>query len=212
MAGNFAPYARISSGLVTTTLDATAKNTVGALWSPPAPYPTTAVFSTTAAASTAGYGAPPIFKYVYFYDANDLSESMQAAPAPVYYIDESFTTVTANAADAYYTTGGACVAGYLMPNTTALGTSNTATQWYAQLLQSYVWIQVAGFLSQALQPSTRTSAGQGSYITGSATGEWASTVNTTVANSARVLGIQWTAIVNGLCDVLVGGYSPFWGS
>lgn len=212
MSANYLPYARVTTGNPQTTLDAAAKNPVGALWAPPTPY-NGATFSTTATDSTAGLGAPPVFKYVYFYDSADLSESMQAAPAPVYYIDESFSTVTANAADAYFTTGGACVAGYLMPNTTALGTSNTATQWYTQLLQSYCWIQVGGFLPGALQPSTRTGAGAGSYITGLATGEWASLVNTTVAASSRILGIQWTAISSaGLCDVLVGGYTSFFGS
>jgi len=215
MAGNFAPYARISSGLVTTTLDATARNTVGALWSPPAPYPTTAVFSTTAAGSTSGYGAPPIFKYVYFNDAAALTGTAQVAPAPVYYIDESFTTVTPNAANAYFTTAGACIAGYWMPNTTALGTSNTAAQWYAQFIGSYGWIQIAGFGSQFLAP-TATSAGLGNPIYGATTGSWASIVNTP-ANAAtagvwRYLAVQWTVIANSLCDVLIGGDTPFWGS
>lgn len=206
----YTPYYRVSTGNVQTTLDPTARNVLGSIYSPPPS--SSAVFSTTAAASTAGFGAQPVYKYVYFYDAADLTESMQAAPAPVYYIDESFTTVTGNAADAYYTTGGACVAGYLMPNTTALGTSNTAAQWYTQLLQSYVFIQIGGLLQGALQPSTRTGAATGSYITGLATGEWASLVNTSVAASSRILGIQWTAIASGLCDVLVGGYTSFWGS
>jgi len=201
-----------------TQLDSSAKNQLGTVYSvPPGVYSnvsgvSTPVFSTTAGSSTAGFGAPSVFKYVYFYDASALTGTMQNAPAPVYWIDESFTTITGNAADAYYTAGGACVAGYLMPNTTALGTSNTGAQWYAQLSQSYVWIQTAGFLSQAYAPTTQTSAGQGNYIYGATTGSWASIVNTSVANSSRVLGIQWTAIASSLCDVLVGGYTTFWGS
>ena len=210
----YTPYVRFANPQ--TQMDPSAKNTVGSIYSPPpGTYTATGsgpTFSTTAGSSTPGYAAPPVFKYVYFYDALALTGTMQAAPAPVYYTDESFTAVTGHADDAYFTTGGACVAGYLMPNTTALGTSNTGAQWYAQLSQSYVWIQVGGFLSQALQPSTRTGAGTGSYITGLTTGDWVSLVNTSVANSSRVLGIQWTAIVNGLCDVLVGGYTSFWGS
>lgn len=205
----YTPYWRISTGNVQTTMDPTARNVVGAIYSPPPSSSQT--FSTTAGSSSAGYGAQPVYKYVYFYDAADLSESMQAAPAPVYYIDESFTTVTANAADAYFTTGGACVAGYLLPNTTALGTSNSATAWYTELLQSYVHIQIGGLLQGALQPSTRTNPGQGSLITGLTTGEWASQVINT-ATPDRILGIQWTAIASGLCDVLVGGYTSFWGS
>lgn len=212
----YGPYPRFANP--TTQLDSTAKNPLGFVYAPPwgqwaaNNIGTIPVFSTTAGSSTPGYGAPGVFKYVYFYDASALTGTMQNAPAPVYYIDESFTTITGNAADAYFTTGGACVAGYLMPNTTALGTSNTGAQWYAQLSQSYVWIQVAGFLSQAYAPTTQTSAGAGNYIYGLTTGSWASAVNTSVANSSRVLGIQWTAIANSLCDVLVGGYTTFWGS
>ncbi len=206
----YTPYVRISTGNVQTTLDAQARNTIGCIYSPPPA--STQSFSTTAGVSTPGFGAQPVYKYVYFYDANALTGTAQAAPAPVYYIDESFTTVTPNAADAYYTTGGACIAGYWMPNTTALGSSNTAAAWYGEFVQSYGWIQIGGLLRGALAPTTQTGAGQGSAIYGSTTGSWASTVNTTVAASARVLGIQWTAIASGACDVLVGGYQSFWGS
>ncbi len=212
MAGNFAPYPRNGYGNVQTTYDASARNPVGICWGPPTPFPTTSVFSTTAGSSTAGLGAPPVYKYVYFYDANALTGTLQAAPAPVYWIDESFTTVTSNAANAYSTTGGASIAGYFMPNTTALGTSNTGAQWYAQVLQSYCWIQIGGFLAGAYAPTTQTGAGIGSVIYGSTTGSWASTVNTTLAASARALGVQWSAIASSACDVLVGGQGVFWGS
>lgn len=206
----YTPYFRISTGNVQTMMDPTARNVVGAIYSPPPS--SSATFSTTAGSSTPGYAAQPVYKYVYFYDASELTGTMQASPAPVYYIDESFTAVTGHADDAYFTTGGACVAGYLMPNTTALGTSQTGAQWYTQLSGSYVAIQVGGFLKGALQPSTRTGAGTGSYITGLTTGDWVSLVNTSVANSSRILGIQWTAIASSACDVLVGGYTSFWGS
>jgi hypothetical protein len=204
-------YVRFANPL--TQLDNTARNPLGAVYSPPwGSYPNSAVFSTTASNSTKGYGAPPVFKYVYFYDASSLTGTAQIAPAPVYYIDESFTTVTPNAADAFFTTGGACIAGYWMPNTTSLGTSQTAAQWYAQFIGSYGWIQLGGFLPGALAPTTLTSAGQGSAITGAATGSWTSVVTTTPPASSRILGVQWTAIAAGVCDVLVGGDSAFWGS
>lgn len=206
----YTAYYRISSGNVATTLDPTARNVLGAIYSPPPS--SSAVFSTTAGSSTPGFGAQPIYKYVYFYDASALTGTMQAASAPVYYIDESFTTITGNAADAYYTTGGACVAGYLMPNTTALGTSQTGAGWYGQLSQSYVHIQIGGLLQGAYAPTTTTGAGQGSYITGLTAGSWTSLVNTTIAASSRVLGIQWTAIASSACDVLVGGLTSNWGS
>jgi hypothetical protein len=205
----YTPYVRFANPQ--TQLDASAKNSLGAIYSPPGPYPSTGVFSTTAGASSAGYGAPPVFKYVYFYDAAALTGTAQIAPAPVYWIDESFTTVTSNAADAYFTTAGGMIAGYWMPNTTALGTSLTAAQWYLQFVQSYGWIQIGGFLPGALGPSAGT-AGVGNYIYGAATGSWASTGGTTVAANARALGYQLTAVASTLCDVLVGGSTTFWGS
>jgi len=216
----YGPYARFANP--TTQLDSTAKNPLGLVYSPPwGTYSNVSgvsspVFSTTASASTAGYGAPGIFKYVYFYDASALTGTAQSAPAPVYWIDESFTTVTSNAADAYFTTNGNCVAGYWMPNTTALGSSYTAAQWYAQFVQSYGWIQVGGFLSQAYV-STVTAAALGNPIYGANTGSWASIVaaasTASSAGVSRYLGVQWSAATaTNYFDVLVNGDAMFWGS
>jgi hypothetical protein len=206
----YGPYPRFANPL--TQLDAAAKNPLGFVYSPPwGSYPNSAVFSTTAGNSTKGYGAPPVFKYVYFYDSAALTGTAQVAPAPVYWIDESFTTVTPNAADAFFTTAGAMIAGYWMPNTTALGTSQTAAQWYLQFVQSYGWIQIGGFLPGALGPSAGT-AGVGNYIYGAATGSWASTGGTTVAANSRIAGMQLTAVASTVCDVLVNGLGTFWGS
>jgi hypothetical protein len=99
-----------------------------------------------------------------------------------------------------------------MPNATALGTNMTGAQWYGQLSQSYCWIQVAGFLSGALAPTTQTAAGIGNAIAGLTTGSWASVVATTVPASGRLLGVQMSSISNSACDVLVGGATTFWGS
>jgi hypothetical protein len=206
----YGPYPRFANPL--TQLDNTAKNPLGFVYSPPwGSYPNSAVFSTTAGNSTKGYGAPPVFKYVYFYDSAALTGTAQIAPAPVYYIDESFTTVTPNAADAFFTVNGACVAGYWMPNTTSLGTSNTAAAWYLQFVQSYGWIQIGGFLPGALAPTTTTGAGVGVPIVGLTTGSWASSSSAS-ASVSKQLGVQFSAIASGVCDVLVNGQSTFWGS
>jgi hypothetical protein len=208
----YTPYARFA--YPQTQLDPSAKNTPGSVYSPPpgtyTSYTSGPTFSTTAGNSTPGFGAPGVFKYVYFYDANALTGTMQAAPAPVYWIDESYTTVTGNAANAWVTTGGAMVAGYLMPNTTALGSSNTGAQWYLQLSQSYCWIQIGGLLPSAYGPTTGGAVGD--YIIGLTTGSWASSGVTTISASSRVLGYQLTAVASSLCDVLVGGLTTFWGS
>jgi hypothetical protein len=214
----YAPYVRLNNPQ--TQLDLTAKNALGTIYAPPwgayTPTGSGPVFSTTVSLSTSGYGAPPIFKYVYFYDASALTGTLQAAPAPVYWMDNSFTTITGNAADAYSAATIVSPAGYLMPNTTALGTSQTAAQWYAQLSQSYVWIQIGGFLSQAVAPSTQTTAAIGNPIYGLTTGSWVSAVgsvaNASTANASRYFGLQWSAIASSLCDVMVNGDSCFWGS
>jgi len=189
-------YIRITSGNVQTTLDSVAKNPVGSIYSPPA--------NLGAPLSTKGLGAQPVYKYVYYNSTSN--PAPVAAPAPVYYTDESFTTISGNAAEAFYTTNGACIAGYLMPNTTALSTLTAA-----QLNQSYCFIQIGGLLVGAYAPTTVTAGAAGNVIAGLATGNWASVVNTTSAGY-RALGVQWTAIASSACDVLVGGHTTFWGS
>lgn len=193
----YQPYVRISTGNLFTALDNNPLNPVGAIYAPPP--------NQSLAQSTVGGGAPPVVKYVQY--KSTTQPTPQAAPAPVYYTDESFTTVSGNAAEAFFTTGGACVAGYLLPNTTSVSTLTAA------ILQScYCFIQIGGLLKGAYAPTTTTGAGTGSYITGLTTGNNTSLVNTTIAASSRVLGIQWSAIASSACDVLVGGLTTFWGS
>jgi hypothetical protein len=193
----YTPYVRISSGNVKTTLDATAKNVVGSIYSPPA--------NLNLPLSTVGLGAQPVYKYVYYNSTTN--PTPVAASAPVYYTDESFTTVSGNAAEAFFTTDGACIAGYLQPNTTSLSTFTAA-----QLNQSYCFIQIGGLATGVYAPTTTTSAGVPNPIGGLTTGNWTSVVNTTLAAGSRLLGIQWTAIASSACDVLMGGIGMFWGS
>ena len=201
----YTPYIRITTGNVQTVLDNVAKNPIGCIYSPPV--------NMGAPLTTKGLGAQPVFKYVYY---NSTSNPMPvAAPAPVYYTDETFTTVSGNAAEAYSAgTGitGVAIAGYWMPNTTSItGLSNVTSATTQQVNQSYGFIQIAGFLAGAWAPTTATGPGIGSFITGLAAGSWASVVNTTII-AGRQLGIQFSAIASSVCDVLVAGYTPFWGS
>ena len=100
-----------------------------------------------------------------------------------------------------------------MPNTTALGTSLSASAWYLQ------FSPVVRLDSDWRIPSRRIGAlhGDGTgqramLITGLTTGTWASLVNTPSPLQSRVLGVQWIAIASGVCDVFVGGLTSFWGS
>lgn len=197
----YQPYVRFANPQ--TELDATAKNPVGCLYSPPA--------NQGLPLTTKGYGAQPVFKYVYFNPA--AAPTAVLAPAPVYYTDESFTTVSSLTTDAYSSgTGvtGVAAAGYWMPNTTALGASQTAAQWGAQMQGSYGWIQIGGLLVGGYAP-TAGAAAIGNFITGLNAGSWTST-SAAAVTFGRLFGVQYSAVAASVCDILVGGYTTFWGS
>ena len=138
-------------------------------------------------------GAPAIYMAVKYSSTGN--PAPVAGPAPVFWTDETYTTVSGVESEGLLGLNSA--AGYLMVNTTDLSTlTNT------QLNGSIVLIQVAGYLKNAWGP-TAGAAGVGNSITPSA-GNWTST-GTAVGTAfvARPLGIQATVIASGLCDVLV---------
>lgn len=197
----YLPYARYANNGFLTQLDSTAKNTLGQIYSPPA-NPTGVVGP--------GYGAQPVYKYVYY--NSTLNPNPVSAPAPVYWVDETFTVVTGAAEEAYApvaaSANGASAAGYLGVNTTSYsGLTNSI------LNQSYLWIQVGGWLGGAFEPSTQTNVTFANPIYGLGSGNFTSAINTTMANSSRAFGVLWSEISGGVCDVLVGGFpGVFWGS
>jgi hypothetical protein len=138
-------------------------------------------------------GSPAIYMLVQY--KSTAQPAPAAAPAPVDWTDETYTTVSGVSTEGLLGLNG--IAGYLMPNTTSIP-SLTAT-----LLQTaLVLIQVSGPLLGALGPTSGT-AGVGNWIEGLA-GNFAS--QSVVAGTAcgyRSLGVQATAIASGLCDVLV---------
>jgi hypothetical protein len=194
----YQPYVRFANPQI--TLDATAKNPVGCLYSPPA--------NQGLPLTTLGFGAQPVFKYVFFNTA--AAPIAQIAPAPVYWTDLSFTTVSANPAEGNGgTVPASFLAGFWMPNTTALGASQTATQWGAQFQQSYGWIQIGGYLASAWLSNA---GGVGQYIYGTTATNWATAAGTTPAASTRTVGIQITAVAASVGSVLCGAATDFWGS
>lgn len=199
MANVYAPFVRITTGSFFTTLDpgtAAPKNTLGTVYSPPV--------SATLATTSAGYAAQPVVKYVLYNSTTN--PTPVAGSAPVYYTDASFTTVSGNAAEAFITANGICLAGYLMPNTTSISGLTAA-----QLNNSFCFIQIGGFLTGAWGPTGGTAA-VGVSISGLATGNWTSTATTAgTAPLPRAVGYQWSAVASSLCNVLVG-LTSFWGS
>ena len=196
----YGAYQRVTTGNVQTTVDSSTtplngppKQPLGTIYSPPI---------NVGLATATGQGLPPVYKYVQYNSTSN--PSVVAAPAPVYYTDETFTIVTGAASEAYVTTAGVSVAGYLMPNTTALSTLTAAL-----LNGNWVWIQVAGFLKGAWGPTT--GGGVSDLIVGLTTGSWASS-GVGSASASRVLAVQLTAVASSVCDVLVGGQGVFLGS
>ena len=152
--------------------------------------------SNSSASNPAGAPAVYVLAQILSTSAMTLANWQAAnAPAPVYWTDETFTTVSAVYSEAYNSIGNQMIAGYLMANYASLPKATLA-----QLLGGYVFVQVAGFLKAAWGPTT--TPGSGYNITGS-TGTFTSTGSAS-APATRPLGVQLnTATAAGLCDVLV---------
>ena len=115
------------------------------------------------------------------------------APAPVYWTDTSFTTVTPIMTEGLGGTAQS-VAGYWLPNFASLPNLTLA-----QLLGSIGLVQVAGYLPGAYGPTT--TPGINNNIVGS-TGSFTSTAAAT-APATRQLAVQLSTIVGVTCNVLV---------
>lgn len=141
-------------------------------------------------------GSPAIFMLVKYESTG--KPAPVAAPAPVYWVDNTFTTVTGVESEALLGLSGA--AGYLMPNTTDISGLTDAMLEGALCL-----IQIGGYLSGAFGPVGGT-PGVGNLIV-PATGNFQSSVVAVSAStggvSARTFGVQMTALSGVLCDVLV---------
>lgn len=141
-------------------------------------------------------GAPAIYMLVQYKSTG--KPAPVAGPAPVYWTDNTFTTVSGVESEGL--AGYASSAGYLMVNTTDYSGLTDADLEGAQVL-----IQVAGYLKGAYGPTGGT-AGVGNQIVPAA-GNWVTNgvVSSNSANgtSAKPFGWQLTAVASGLCDVLV---------
>lgn len=148
------------------------------------------------------YGSPAIYQLVNYLKTSALTTAnltTAGGPAPVYWTDNTFTTVTAITTEAFATSPIAFPAGYLLLNTVDLPSLTAAMVLGAMLL-----IQVAGYCKAAYAPTTTAGAGIGASIVGIAGTFTSSTVAAGTAPTYQPFGRQLTAIASGLCDVLVG--------
>jgi hypothetical protein len=146
-------------------------------------------------------GAPAIFMLVQYLATSATTTAnltTAGAPAPVYWTDETFTTVSGISTEGI---GAGAIglnfpAGYLMVNTVSLPTLTAA-----QLLGAMCLIQVAGLLQGAFL-STAGAQAIGASITPTA-GAFTSTAIAAGTAVTNALGRQLTALASGLVDVLV---------
>lgn len=155
-------------------------------------------FGVTAANAANPFGAPAIFQLVKYLSTSALTTANLTTfggPVPVWWTDETFTTVSAISSEGLSLN---TPAGYLMPNIISL-TSLTA----AQLLGAQVIIQVAGLLKGAYMSASAGTAGIGNFIEPFAGTGTSQSVVLGTAPGYNKFGTQLTAIASGLCDVLV---------
>ena len=110
-------------------------------------------------------GAPRIFMLVEYLSNSAITTAnltTAGAPAPVYWTDETYTTVSGISTEGL---GLNFVAGYMLVNTvTGVGLGGSALT-AAILVSSYMLIQVAGYLKGAYAPTSGTQ-GVGNWIEG----------------------------------------------
>ena len=150
-------------------------------------------------------GAPRIFMLVQYLSTSAITTAnltTAGAPAPVYWTDETYTTVTGITSEAFATAPIAFPAGFMLVNTvTGIGNAGTALT-AAALLGSYMLIQVAGYLKGAYMSSS-SNAGIGAWIVPVAGTLSSAFIAAGSASTYQSFGRQATALSSGLCDVLV---------
>jgi hypothetical protein len=171
-----------------------ALNPLGSVWI----VPSASQGGNTLLATSTGYGSFLVVKYLRY--SSTANAAVVAGPAPVYYTDETFTTVTGTYTEGNIAGTGsqASVAGLMLPNKgTVTGVGLGTTAFTATLLNgNYVFVAVAGFV-----PSCYISTGtQGSGLTAGASGAFLSAVQTGII---RPYGYAWGAITSTIGDVLV---------
>jgi hypothetical protein len=172
-----------------------ALNPPGSLWVIPAPSQ-----SSSALASSSGYGSYLVVKYVLYSAA--AAVTMVAGPAPVYYTDTTLTTVSGKYADGLASGYTCAVAGFLLPNTGSvtgigIGTAVTSTILYNSGLGSWVFIAVQGFVPSCAYFAT---GAIGSALMGDTAQNFELVIAT---NSNRVCGYCMSAVSSNVGDVLV---------
>lgn len=138
-----------------------------------------------------GQGAPLVVRYVRY--NSTANPALVGAPAPVYWTDETMTTVSGAGSEAAF--GIASLAGWLLPNTTSVSGLTAA-----QLNGNWCFIAVSGFIAGA---TSVASAAAGGVLIGNTGANFtpatiAPATAITTPSFARVL----TAVAGGVSDII----------
>lgn len=136
-------------------------------------------------------GSPAIYMLVQY--KSTVQPAPAAAPAPVYWTDETFTTVSGVSTESGFGLSG--IAGYMMVNTASVSGLTAAQIQTAQLL-----IQVAGPLTAGVAPALTVA---GDWIIGAAGNFTPGRVAQGTQPGYRSFGIGLTAVTAGLADILL---------
>lgn len=145
-----------------------------------------------------GWGAPLIVRYVRY--NSTANPNLLAYPAPVYWTDETFTTVSGVFTEGNPAATGNLnsLAGILLPNYTALNL--TAANAALALNGNWCFIATKGFVPSAYVPG---STAVGDSLTGSAGNFTFTRTGSGTAPISRYNAIALTAIASGVADILV---------
>jgi len=102
--------------------------------------------------SAEGYAAGLWMKYVLYKSSSN--PAMKSGPAPVYYTDNTFSTVSGTFAEGVMASKSGSAAGWLLPNTGSVAGVGVGTAISATILNnggngSYVWIGLQGYIPSA---------------------------------------------------------------
>jgi hypothetical protein len=128
--------------------------------------------------------------------------AVQTGPAPVYYVDETFTTVSGVFSEGIVSATGSSssIAGWLLPNSgTVAGIGAGTTAFTATVLNnggngSWVYIGLAGFI-----PKAYLAAGAVNNSLTGASGNWTVAVTTGVL---RPCAYVWGTVTSNIGDII----------
>lgn len=145
-----------------------------------------------------GWGAPLIVRYVRY--NSTANPNLLAYPAPVYWVDETFTTVSGVFSEGNPAGTGNLnsFAGILLPNYTSLGL--TAANAAAALNGNFCFIATKGFVPSCYVPS---GTAIGNALVGTSGNFTLVGVASGTAPISRFLATALTAISSGVADLLV---------